>query len=43
MDKVCGAVYNKFKDGKQWGSEIQPCPDFEWSKRSWLANGPDFE
>ena len=27
----------------QWGSEIWPCPDFEWSKRGWFANGPGFK
>ena len=27
----------------QWGSEIRTSPDFEWSKRGWVANGPDFE
>ena len=27
----------------QWGSEIQTCLDFEWLKRGWVANGPDFE
>ena len=26
----------------QGGSEIWKCPDFEWLKRSWLANGPNF-
>ena len=27
----------------QWGSEIQPILDFEWSKRGWVANGLDFK
>ena len=27
----------------QWGSEIQTSLDFEWLKRGWIANGPDFE
>ena len=27
----------------QWGSEIRTSLDFEWSKRGWVANGPDFE
>ena len=27
---------------KQCGSEIHT-PDFEWSKRGWVANGPEFE
>ena len=27
----------------QWGSEIQTRLDFEWSKRGWVVNGPDFE
>ena len=27
----------------QWGSEIRPSLDFEWSKRGWVANGLDFE
>ena len=27
----------------QWGSEIQPSLDFEWSKTGWVANGLDFE
>ena len=25
------------------GSEIQTSLDFEWSKRGWVANGPDFK
>ena len=25
----------------QWVSEIWTCPDFEWLKRGWFANGPD--
>ena len=25
------------------GSELQTSLDFEWSKRGWVANGPDFE
>ena len=28
---------------KQWGSEIRTSLDFKWSKRGWVANGPDFE
>ena len=33
---------------EQWGSEIQlfefrTCLNFEWLKRGWFANGPDFE
>ena len=27
----------------QWGSEIRPSLDFEWSKTGWVANGLDFE
>ena len=27
----------------QQGSEIWNILDFEWSKRDWVANGPDFE
>ena len=27
----------------QWGSEIRTSLDFEWSKRGWVTNGPDFE
>ena len=27
----------------QWGSEIQTSLGLEWSKRGWVANGPDFE
>ena len=27
----------------QWGSEIWTSLDFEWSKRGWVANGPDLE
>ena len=27
----------------QWGSEIRPSLDLEWSKRGWFANGLDFE
>ena len=27
----------------QWGSEIQTSLEFNWVKRGWLANGPDFE
>ena len=27
----------------QWGSEIRPSLDFEWSKRGWVANSPDFK
>ena len=23
----------------QWGSEIRPSLDLEWSKRGWVANG----
>ena len=26
----------------QWGSEIRTCPDLEWSKRGWFAEGLDF-
>ena len=29
--------------GIQWGSEIRPSLDFEWSKTGWVANGLDFE
>ena len=25
----------------QWGSEIRTSLDFEWSKRGWVANGPE--
>ena len=27
----------------QWGSEIRPSLDFQWSKTGWVANGLDFE
>ena len=27
----------------QWGSEIRPSLNFEWLKRNWVANGPDFK
>ena len=27
----------------QWGSDLQTSQNFEWSKRSWVANGLDFE
>ena len=27
----------------QWGSEIQTSLDSEWSKRGWVANGPDLQ
>ena len=27
----------------QWGSEIRGGLDFEWSKRDWVVNGPDFK
>ena len=27
----------------QWGSEIWTSLDFEWSKRGWVANGPNFK
>ena len=27
----------------QWGSEIQNSMDFEWLKRGWVANFPDFK
>ena len=27
----------------QWKSEILTSLDFEWSKRGWVTNGPDFE
>ena len=27
----------------QWGSENWTSQDFEWSKRGWVANGPDLE
>ena len=27
----------------QQGSEIQTSLEFDWVKRGWLANGPDFE
>ena len=27
----------------QWGPEIWTSLDFEWSKRGWVSNGPDFE
>ena len=27
----------------EWGSEFKTSPDFEWLKRGWVANGPDFE
>ena len=27
----------------QWGSEIRPSLDFEWSKRGWVTNGLDVE
>ena len=27
----------------QWGSEIWTSLDFEWSKKGWVADGPDFE
>ena len=39
----------KENDKVQWGiriqlgSEVQKCPDFEWSKRGWVENGLDFE
>ena len=29
--------------GIQRGSEIRTCPDFEWSKRDWIANGQNFK
>ena len=34
-----------FTSGKQiqWGPEIQPSLNFEWSKRGWVASGLDFE
>ena len=27
----------------QWGSEIQPSLDFEWSKTGWVANAQELE
>ena len=27
----------------QWGSTIRSCPDFDWSKNGWFANGLDLE
>ena len=27
----------------QWGSEIWTSLDLEWSKKGWVADGPDFE
>ena len=27
----------------QWGSEIRMNHDFEWLKRGWFANSPDFK
>ena len=27
----------------QWGSEIRPSLDFEWSKTGWVTNGLDFK
>ena len=29
--------------GLQWGSEIRTSLEFEWSKRGWVSNVPDFE
>ena len=38
------AKYDKFKPQRiQGGSEIWACLDFEWSKRGWVANNPDFK
>ena len=42
--QVCTKVFLKYQDQHvQWGSEIQPSLDFEWSKIGWVANGLDFE
>ena len=31
------------KNVVQWGSEIRTSLEFEWYKRGWLANDPDFK
>ena len=36
-------VLKKVQIKVQWGSEIRPSLDFEWSKTGWVANGLDFE
>ena len=37
------SVMDNSRRGLQWGSEIRTRLDFEWSKRGWVPNGPDFE
>ena len=41
LDKVQGSRF--YHGGMQWGSEICTSLDFEWSKRGWVANVPDFQ
>ena len=40
---VCYSDASYHGSSIQWGSEIRPSLDFEWSERGWVANGLDFE
>ena len=41
---LCISMTTKsYADKEQWGPEIQMCPDFEWSKKAWFANVPNFK
>ena len=39
----CRHMNTKLKYSVQWGSVIWTSLDFKWSKRGWVANGPNFE